>query len=683
MGVGFKKIKDTSVDGNIVELMADKIMTQPVELQEIMKTASCIGSKFDLRLLIEVTDMPEETIIHFIDIAVQEGLIVSEDAVHLTISGSSTSSSPQYLSFMHDRVQHASYSMLTTKEKKDLHLKIGRAMLGIYSASEIKDMIFEISAQYSFNINAISQAAEQELVLNIFIQTIKKAKNSAAFEMAGEYLSLASQLLGENSWIKNYQRTLDLYLDWFECDLHLGKTKHSEEIFKNIIKHAAHRSDVVRANTIKILLYFDQGRYHESVKTGLEMLSMYKVNIPIIPSESSIFISLIKTRILIGRKKVEELLKGPDMDSRENQEIMKLLMYTIAPAYMFNKKLVFLMTLKIIRLSLKYGNAPSSAFGYMFYAMFLAAKHFEFDKSKEFSKLAVELNRHFNNPELETKINLLRGSMHDYWYVPLARSINTLEMAFQSGMLYGDNSYARYSAYFTVYYKFLQGYSIAEVYSSADKFSNFIHKSNNNLSSGNLSLALQMCKSLEGKTFTPGYLDDENFQEVRMLSMARETGSEVVEVWTKVSKIITLSYFSYHKKALEYIDQIYESIEQTLFGMYIVPVFHFFSIINMSAVYFDSSAQVQKKYLNRIKKSLIKFEKWERNCPENFKHLYILSKAEFSRLTGNLNGAIFLYEEAIRSSDKIGSHSYSGAGLRDCSKIPLYNWRQKIRYGAA
>ncbi|CCO22882.1 PAS sensor protein [Maridesulfovibrio hydrothermalis AM13 = DSM 14728] len=655
-----KAIRNISIDGNIVELMADKIMSQPLEGQDILKAASCIGGKFDLRILMAVTDILDDVVINYMNLALQEGLIVSdEDSDTHIISLENDTEHSTYLSFMHDRVQQAAYSMLNAAEKNKLHLRIGRAMLEIYNDSEINDLVFEIATQYNFSINEITDEVERTKVSDIFLKAGRKAKRSSAFELATKYFATASRLMDTDSWSTHYQEFLDLHLDWFECNYLSGATKHSEQIFKTIIAHAMTRNDLAKANLAKIQLYFDQSRYHEAVKLGLKMLELYKMHIPIRPGNIAIRAELIKTKLILRNKTADTLLDLPEMSDPDHQETMRLLMYTIAPAYMFNKKLVFFMILKMIQFSVKHGNAPSSAFGYMFYAMFLAAKDFSFNKSKEFTRLAVDLNNRFNNSELETKINMLRGAMHDHWHEPLARNVSTLEKAFQTGLLHGDNAYARYSGYFAVYYKFLQGGSIADVYDSSEKFAGFIRKNKNSLSSGALNLALQMCKSMEGKTYTPGYLDDDTFQEAKLIAVARSSGSEVVEYWTGLSKIITLSLFNYHAKALEYIDYLYDTLEQTLFGMYVVPIFHFFSIINMSAEFEDAAANTQKEYSSRINASLSKLEKWQNNCPDNFRHLYLIAKAENSRLTGKMNEAIYLYEEGIRSCIKIDSNIFA------------------------
>lgn len=656
-----KAIKDISVDGNIVELMAEKIMSQPLEGQEILKTASCIGGKFDLRILMAVLDSPEEVVMDYLNMALQEGLIVSDKEAPTTrISLDQDTKSPQYLSFMHDRVQQAAYSMLTQTEKNAYHLRIGRAMLENYNRQEVHDIIFEVAAQYSLCLDKITDQREQQEIADIFLLSGRKAKRSSAFEMAGNYISKAVKMYGDSSWDYDYQNSFEMYLEWYECEYLSGSVKQSETIFKQILEHARNKKDLVKANTTRLQLYFDQSRYHEAVQIGREMLSLHGINIPLNPSRTFLSLELLKTRLTLGKKTAEELLNMAEMENPDHLEIMRLFMYTIAPAYMFNKKMVFLMVMKMIRLSIKHGNSPFSAYGYMFYAMHLAAKDFSFDKSKDFKELAVKLNRKFNNPELETKIGMLRGALHDHWHYPISQNISTLETAFRSGLLHGDNSYARYCTYFIIYYRFLQGNSISEVYEYADKLSSFVQKNNSSLSDSIMRMAVQMCKSLQGKTYTPGYLDDDIFQENHLVNMARSSGSEVVEHWTSVSKIITLSFFGYHSKALEYIEDIYNGVERTLFGMYTVPVFHLFSIVNMTAVYKDISRARQKQYLKQIYHSLSLLEKWQQNCPENFRHMYSLAKAELYRLTDRKGDALYLYEEAVRSSLKIGSFGFAG-----------------------
>ncbi|WP_031481570.1 AAA family ATPase [Maridesulfovibrio frigidus] len=663
-------IREMSIDGNIVELMADKINNLSIEGQSILKVASCIGGKFDLKTLIAVVDLPQEKVISFLNIALHDGLIISSDETPIgaTLTDFNLKWAPQ-LSFMHDRVQQAAYSLLGLAEKESLHLKIGRTMLQIFEDSEIEEMIFDIALQFNSSFSTISGETERTIASNIFCRASRKAKRSSAFDLASKYFYAAEQLQQPNCWAENYTSTFNLYLDWFECEYMSGGPKKAEEIFDLMLEHVKNRQDLSQIKLAKIMIYTNKSRYKDAVKIALDLLSLFGMKIPEHPSNVSLTSELLKTNFLLRNKTVEDLYNLPDMSHPEMLETMQLMMHTIAPAYMYNKQLVFFIVLKMLRLSLKHGNAPSSSFGYMFYAMFLAAKDFSFDKSKDYTRLAVDLNKRFKNTELETKINLLRGCAHDHWHVSLSQNISTLENAFHSGHLTGDTTYARYASYFAAYYKFIQGYTLTDVIADVDKYLNVLHNSPNMLSTGILQLIKQISKSLEGKTYTPGFLDDEYFNEKQLLGAAKNSSSEVIFHWAKISKLITLSFFGLNDKALEIIEELEGTIEKSLFGMLNVPIYHFFSVINMAAVYEEVSSDHQRRYRKVIKKSISKLKVWSDNCPENFQHLHLLATAEYHQLTGRMNSALSLYEEATSTSLKNGFNNFAALSCELAGKF--------------
>lgn len=664
-------IRNISMDGNLVELMAEKIRTQPHEGQEILKAASGVGCRFDLRILMELTDIPEKGVSDYLGIALQEGLIIADDGSNPHNLDPSSQKGTVYLSFMHDRVQQAAYSLLNAVEKTALHLKIGRAMLSLYSSEEAAEATFEIAAQYALCLSAVTDPQEKQAISSIFIEAGRKAKRSSAFETAAGYLSTAARLMDLDEWKTNYKTIFRLHLNWYECEFLSGAVKQSEKVFKTMIEHSQNRQDTTRAKLSKMQLFSDKGKYHEAVKIGLDTLRQYNMTIPEQPGKLSIATELLKTKITLSNKTTQQLYNLPDMDCEEKLETMRLLMHTIAPAYMFNKKLVFFLVLRMIRFSSKNGNGPSSSFGYMFYALFLASRDFSFKKSREFAKLSVDLNKKFCNTELETKINMLRGSMHDHWHVSLSENMKTLDKAFHNGLIHGDHTYARYAGYFAVQLKFMQGQDITEVYSYADRYLNFIQKNKNSLSSGAIKLPLQMCKSLQGKTYTPGYLDDDSFSEKELLNIAKSSGSAVVKNWTAISKLTVLSFFGNHTKAIEYINSLYDTLEEALFGMYSVAIFHIFSIINMAALYKDESTKTRNQYLKRINHSLSRLAQWDKTCPENFRHLYLLGSAEHARIKENNSNAIILYEEAIRFSSNAGYNNFSALACELAGKFHL------------
>ncbi|SMF25834.1 AAA family ATPase [Desulfovibrio gilichinskyi] len=663
-------IREISMDGNIVELMVSKIEELSPVSQKLLKTASCLGNKFDTETLMSVTDIPKEDVVSFMNIAVREGLLfLNDNPLENSEKISSTLESSPSISFMHDRIQQATYSMLTAQEKSALHLKIGRNMLLFFDDSKIEEIIFDVAMQFSESISELTDKEEQVQVADVFRRAGKKAKRSSAFSLASSYFAAGIKLLTHDCWKTNYDLTFDMHLDLLECEYLSGETKQAEKIFTVILENAATRHDISQVKLTKILIYTDQGRYQEAVTLVLELLALFGMVIPEHPGKVALTYELFKIKILLHSKSIEELYALPEMSDPDKLEIVKLLMHTIAPAYMYNKQLVFFIVLKMLRVSLKYGNAPSSAFGYLFYAMFIAAKEFSFKKSNKFAKLAVDLNTRFKNNELDTKILLLRGCTHDHWHTPITENIRTLETAFKTGQINGDATYGRYASYFAVYYKFIQGDPLSVVSADADKYLNLRQNIPNALRAGVLKLIKQMSKSFEGKTYTPGYLNDEFFKEKELIGLAKDSGSHVIEYLTKNSKIITLSFFGHYEQALEQIEEIQKDVETHLFGMISVPIFHFFSVINMTAVYNSCSTVKQKIYTPRIKKSLGKLDCWQKTCPENFRHLFLLANAQYHSLTGKHNSALPLYEEAIRTSIKNNFNNFAALSCELAAKF--------------
>ncbi len=201
-----KAIRNISMDGNLVELMAEKIMTQPPEGQDILKAASgsvAIRSAYSY----ESRRLPEQITLDYLNMALHEGLIVSDDGF-TSLADLRAQSGPYCLSFMHDRVQQAAYSMLDASEKTKLHHNIGRAMLAIYSDDEIDEASFEIAAQYSLCISAITDPQERKEISMVFTKAGRKAKRSSAFETAARYLSTAALLTGSDGWETSYRTSL-------------------------------------------------------------------------------------------------------------------------------------------------------------------------------------------------------------------------------------------------------------------------------------------------------------------------------------------------------------------------------------------------------------------------------------------------------------------------------------------
>lgn len=437
------EIQAQQITDNVVELMVAKVQKLPPQTQAVLKLAACIGSQFSLeRLAIVYEKSLRETAVD-LWVAISDGFILplSNDykLVDLDVEGLSNRVTADY-KFAHYRIQQAVYSLIFEAEKQLVHRQVGQQLLQNTPARELEHKLFDVVNHLNFSLTLINQQTERNMLVELNLEAGKKAKASAAYQSAFNYLKVGLELLEETCWQSQYALTLKLYVEAAEAAYLSTDFEEMEGLTEIVLKQAKTLLDKLRVYDVRIQAYIAQNKHLEAVTIGLAVLKFLGVTFPEKPSQADIMLAMQETQsVLIGRQ-IEELINLPTMTDPVKQAVMKIMTVLWSPAYIVITKLVPLVACKQVSLSLKYGNAPESAFGYANYSYILSASG-NIDSGYQFGQLAIRLLEKLNAKKLKAKTYGIYDFVK-HLKEALKNSLSSELEVYKSGLENGDFEFA-------------------------------------------------------------------------------------------------------------------------------------------------------------------------------------------------------------------------------------------------
>ncbi len=131
--------------------------------------------------------------------------------------------------------------------------------------------------------------------------------------------------------------------------------------------------DRVRIYKRQIQFYIAQGDLPASIDTALEVLEKLEVFIPTDTEAINSYCEHLKQQLAIADREISKLVNLPVISNPYKQAAMEILNTMAGPVYIVKPQLFMLMMLTITELSVNYGNAVPSTFGYFFMVYFYAA----------------------------------------------------------------------------------------------------------------------------------------------------------------------------------------------------------------------------------------------------------------------------------------------------------------------
>ncbi|AFY82191.1 AAA family ATPase [Oscillatoria acuminata] len=648
------QIQAVGMTDNVVELMTQKIQKLAPMVQESLKIAACIGNSFDLKTLAVVREQSQITVARDLWPAVREGFIFSsknysflpESSEETAASLEDSDFSIEY-KFLHDRVQQAAYSLIPESERSNTHLQIGQLLLSHTGSDELESKIFDIVTHLNAGRESIVDPEFKLEIARLNSLAGKKAKDSTAYQAAVKHLTISRSLLPETAWETAYKITFPLYRELAECEYLAGNFQESDELFSILLERVVDKFDRAEIYNLLVLLTMIQEQFLESVQAGLAGMKLMGLEGPETEEElqTAIGIQMQEVQANLTGVNIAELLHRPPMEDPEKQVCMTLLGNLWGSAFgggYINYNVWSMLTMT--RLSLTFGRAETTAFGYSAYGLMLALQN-NYQTGYEFGELALKLLDKSKISMFGGKvINLFCNGVNPY-RKPFRTNLALYDRSYLICRSVGDIIYGAWALFLKLWTRLEIGDSLPEVVKEADKFVLIIRQTN-------YQSLLYACLNLQHVINQFQGIEDE-FDEVEGLRLWRE-GNLVSGVnWYFYLKTQFLYTFERYEEALV-VCQEADPLVPGNFGFFYQTKHRFYYGLVLAAVYSTASKTKQEEYWTLLEKQQQQLQIWTENCPENYQDKLLLVSAEMARLSGKELEAMELYRQAIAQAKASG-----------------------------
>jgi PAS domain S-box-containing protein len=641
-----EEIRNTDITDNVVQLMIEKLGELPDTTIEVLRLAACVGNHFDLATLAIIYEHTAIDTHHRLMPAIQEHLVVPASARQMVDQQFFFS----HYRFLHDRVQQAAYALIEESSRRTVHLKIGRLLLESTSGKERLQRLFEIVDHLNLGLELVSSESDRLAFARLNLDAGQRAKLSTAYDSALAYLKTGLSLAGP-AWDEQYQLVAQLHLELAEAAYLKGDFGASRAFIQTILDRA-NALDKAQAYALLITQYTVLGKNKEAIDAASRALRLCDMAFPETGLEAALEAERAKVSAALGERPIASLIDLPETRDPEIIAAMKVLMTVHTAIYFDNQYDLYGWTLaRMVNLALEHGHIPEAAKGYSSFGNTLAASLQAYQTGYEYGLLGLRLSEKYNDQGLICKTCLILSMFLNHWVRHVREAEAFDEQGYRAGQEAGELQFIGYIlTYGKTVNRFHQGVRLQDLERDFETYLAYTRKVSHNLSTDTILGAQQLVNRLIDAPREPGRADDAEAaylaachanQSFAAIAFYRTVCAQVQFLWDNPGQ--ALSSLNAARPVLGYIK-----------GLLTTAEFNFYHSLILAALYGEAESPDAEDALETLSANQREMKIWADNCPENFRHKYLLVEAERAAIRGDMETAMGHYDQAIASARKYG-----------------------------
>jgi predicted ATPase/class 3 adenylate cyclase len=639
------------ITDNVVDLMVRRIHRLGDACQRALRSASCIGTEFELGTLSELLRLPPADTRLALSEALGEQLIT---LAPLLPGDERLEHGPVRFRFLHDQVQQAAYAMIPEPERAPAHLALVRLLLAAQPVDPPSKEVFVLMDQLGRGRALVSDTAEQAALARLCLHAGRHARAANAYAAASSYLEWGLELLGPTGWQREYKTALALSQEHAETSYLRGELSAMERNCEAIVVHASALLDKLPAYRLRITAEIAKSDLPSAIRLARDVLAMLGVHLPKKPGKASVLARVTRMAWRMRRETVESLLARPRAQDPLVLAAAQILALVATAAYLSSPNLFPLVICELLTLSLRHGNTDWSADGYLGWGAIEIAAFGAIERGYAIGSAAPRLTSQLGASARQARIATSYHLLIHHWVEPLRSTVQPLRHAVLDAVEHGDLASAAAAATTDTFYSLASGLPLAEVEEIAATHEALLRRLGHQRFGRDARRMLQLVHCLQGKARDPRRLDGEFFDEEEGVRAATDANDPAAIASISFERALLLYLHGDPQAALECCRTSARHLQSVLSTVYPSALDLIASLARARVLSSDDGAAGGKE-LRAIEKSLRRLERWAKSSPENQQHRVHLVRAELARLKHDRAAAIREYELAIELS---GRHGY-------------------------
>ncbi|MBL7775832.1 MAG: GAF domain-containing protein, partial [Saprospiraceae bacterium] len=351
------------------------------------------------------------------------------------------------------------------------------------------------------------------------------------------------------------------------------------------------------------------------------------------PSLVQVFPQLISAKLMLRGKDIAQLAELPANSTQEKAFAIQTLMNISATAYVYNSNTMLLLVIRMLQLSVKYGNTVESAFGYGLFGFVEGAALGNTEQCRQFAELSLRVSEQFSDPIIRAKVKFLKAFSTQHWFEPIPEAIPMLKDAFKMLDHSGSYTFAAYSLQTIIAKQLYLGETLEKNYAEMVEYSLYADRVKEFYTQNLLLILRRYVSGLTGIYYEHYKEADAVLEEASYLQMLRERRLLMAVAWHYVYNQMLYYQLGDLEKATAYARDavLVDEVAPTTMAQI---EHHFYCVLIEAERYPELPVTARLGCSRRVRKHLSKLKKWMAGCPVNFRGRYQLAQACWDATSG-------------------------------------------------